>query len=145
MARSPDTLCIFMNHSQYLINDLHSALFFAKGFRNNLRFFREFVCIFFQQINYHGLLDLYFPGKLLPVATQYPVRANFSSHLHGHLGCKVRIKLCRDVSLSLYERMRANNRADPFAKFPELDGYDIHAGDRCSASATHRQVKNTFE
>ena len=40
-----------------------------------------------------------------------------------------RLKLCRDVSLSLYESMRANKDTDPFAKYPELDGYDIHAGD----------------
>jgi len=43
------------------------------------------------------------------------------------LKSKRRLKLCRNVSLSLYERMRANKTADPFAQFPELDEYDIHA------------------
>jgi hypothetical protein len=45
------------------------------------------------------------------------------------LKSKRRLKLCCDVSLSLYEKMRTNKIADPFAQFSELDGYDIHAGD----------------
>lgn len=46
------------------------------------------------------------------------------------LKSKRRLKLCRDVSLSLYETMRSKNlQADPFAQFAVLDGYDIHAGD----------------
>ena len=54
------------------------------------------------------------------------------------LKSKRRLKLCRDVSLSLYERMRANKTADPFSQFPELDGYDIHAGDgHYHGSAVH--------
>jgi hypothetical protein len=41
-----------------------------------------------------------------------------------------RLKLCRDVSLSLYGTVRSKNlQLDPFARFSELDGYDIHAGD----------------
>jgi hypothetical protein len=41
-----------------------------------------------------------------------------------------RLKLCSDVSLSLYETMRSKNlQADPFASFDVLGGYDIHAGD----------------
>lgn len=54
------------------------------------------------------------------------------------LKSKRRLKLSRDVSLSLYEKMRANKRSDPFAQFPELDGYDIHAGDgHYHGSAVH--------
>jgi len=46
------------------------------------------------------------------------------------LKSKRRLKLCRDVSLSLYKTMRSKNlQADPFAQFAVLDGYDIHAGD----------------
>ena len=49
-----------------------------------------------------------------------------------------RLKLCRDVSLSLYASMRSNKVADPFAQFPELNGYDIHAGDgHYHGSAVH--------
>ena len=49
-----------------------------------------------------------------------------------------RLMLCRDVSLSLYESMRTNKDTDPFAKYPELDGYDIHAGDgHYHGSAVH--------
>jgi len=41
-----------------------------------------------------------------------------------------RLKLCSDVSLSLYKTMRSKNlQTDPFASFAFLDGYDIHAGD----------------
>ena len=46
------------------------------------------------------------------------------------LKSKRRLKLCSDVSLSLYEAMRTKYlQADPFASFDVLDGYDIHAGD----------------
>jgi hypothetical protein len=46
------------------------------------------------------------------------------------LKSKRRLKLCRDVSLSLYETMRLNNlQTDLFSSLPVLDGYDIHAGD----------------
>lgn len=46
------------------------------------------------------------------------------------LKSKRRLKVCRDVSLSLYETVRSKNlQSDPFAKFSDLDGYDIHAGD----------------
>lgn len=51
------------------------------------------------------------------------------SHFFETLKSKRRLKLCRDVGLSLYAKMRTSNTNDPFAKFPELDGYDIHAGD----------------
>jgi hypothetical protein len=41
-----------------------------------------------------------------------------------------RLKLCSDVSLSLYETMRSeNSQTDPFESFSVLDEYDIHAGD----------------
>ena len=51
---------------------------------------------------------------------------------------KRRLKLCRDVSLSLYAKMGANNTTDPFAQFSELNGYDIHAGDgHYHGSAVH--------
>ena len=41
-----------------------------------------------------------------------------------------RLKLCSDVSLSLYETMRSKkSQSDPFSEFSVLDGYDIHAGD----------------
>jgi hypothetical protein len=46
------------------------------------------------------------------------------------LKSKRRLKLCSDVSLSLYETMRSKkSQSDPFAKFSALEGYDIHAGD----------------
>ena len=46
------------------------------------------------------------------------------------LKSKRRLKLSRDVSLSLYQAVRSKNlQSDPFAQFSILDGYDIHAGD----------------
>ena len=46
------------------------------------------------------------------------------------LKSKRRLKLCRDVSLSLYEKTRSgDSQSDPFAGFGVLDEYDIHAGD----------------
>jgi hypothetical protein len=52
------------------------------------------------------------------------------SHFFETLKSKRRLKLCSDVSLSLYETTRAkHSQADPFAQFAVLDGYDIHAGD----------------
>lgn len=46
------------------------------------------------------------------------------------LKSKRRLKLCRDVSLSLYHATRQKHlESDPFARFAALDGYDIHAGD----------------
>jgi len=52
------------------------------------------------------------------------------SHFLETLKSKRRLKLCSDVSLSLYETMRSKYlHADPFARFVVLDGYDIHAGD----------------
>lgn len=55
------------------------------------------------------------------------------------LKSKRRLKLCRKVSLSLYEKMRITNRqADPFARFAALDEYDIYAGDgHYHAAAAH--------
>jgi len=55
------------------------------------------------------------------------------------LKSKRRLRLCREVSLSLYEKMRLNNRqADPFARFAVLDEYDIYAGDgHYHAAAVH--------
>jgi hypothetical protein len=52
------------------------------------------------------------------------------SHFFETLKSKRRLKLCSDVSLSLYEVMRSKNlQTDPFAQFDILDEYDIHAGD----------------
>jgi hypothetical protein len=46
------------------------------------------------------------------------------------LKSKRRLKLCSDVSLSLYESTRLKLLdSDPFAQLSVLDGYDIHAGD----------------
>jgi hypothetical protein len=67
-----------------------------------------------------------------------------SSLFFETLKSKRRLKLCREVSLSIYERMRINNReADPFSRFAELDGYDIYAGDgHYHASAVHDAKKS---
>ena len=60
------------------------------------------------------------------------------------LKSKRRLKLCREVSLSLYEKMRINNRqADPFAQFAALDGYDIYAGDGHYHAAAVHDVKKS--
>ena len=55
-----------------------------------------------------------------------------------------RLKLCSDVSLSLYETMRSRNlQTDPFASFAVLDGYDIHAGDgHYHGAAAHDERKD---
>jgi hypothetical protein len=55
------------------------------------------------------------------------------------LKSKRRLKLCRDVSLSLYGAVRSKKpQPDPFSRFAELDGYDIHAGDgHYDGSAIH--------
>ena len=55
-----------------------------------------------------------------------------------------RLKLCREVSLSLYEEMRANNqRTDPFEQFGSLGEYDIYAGDgHYHAAAVHDEKKS---
>jgi hypothetical protein len=60
------------------------------------------------------------------------------------LKSKRRLKLCRDVSLSLYEKVRSQNlQADPFAQFSVLDGYDIHAGDgHYHEAAVHDVMKD---
>ena len=58
------------------------------------------------------------------------------------LKSKRRLKLCREVSLSLFEKMRMNNRqADPFAQFAVLDEYDIYAGDGHYHAAAVHDVK----
>ena len=61
------------------------------------------------------------------------------SHFFETLKSKRRLKLCREVSLSLYEKIKTNNRqADPFDRFSLLDGYDIYAGDcHYHAAAVH--------
>jgi hypothetical protein len=60
------------------------------------------------------------------------------------LKSKRRLKLCREVSLSLYQKMRINNRqADPFARFAALDGYDIYAGDGHYHAAAAHDVKKS--
>lgn len=55
-----------------------------------------------------------------------------------------RLKLCREVSLSLYEEMRANNQqTDPFEQFGSLGEYDIYAGDgHYHAAAVHDEKKS---
>jgi len=66
------------------------------------------------------------------------------SHLFETLKSKRRLKLCREVSLSLYEKMRATNRlADPFIGFEVLDGYDIYAGDGHYHAAAVHDVKKS--
>jgi hypothetical protein len=60
------------------------------------------------------------------------------------LKSKRRLKLCREVSLSLYEKMRINNRqADPFVGFMVLDEYDIYAGDGHYHAAAVHDVKKS--
>ncbi len=60
------------------------------------------------------------------------------------LKSKRRLKLCREVSLSLYEKMRINNRQDdPFVRFAELDEYDIYAGDGHYHAAAVHDVKKS--
>lgn len=60
------------------------------------------------------------------------------------LKSKRRLKLCREVSLSLYEKMRITHRQrDPFVRFAVLDEYDIYAGDgHYHASAVHDVKKS---
>ncbi len=60
------------------------------------------------------------------------------------LKSKRRLRLCREVSLALYENIRLNNRqADPFSRFAMLDGYDIFAGDgHYHAAAVHDKKKS---
>lgn len=58
------------------------------------------------------------------------------------LKSKRRLKLCREVSLSLYEIVKTNNgQADPFDRFSLLDGYDIYAGDGHYHAAAVHDVK----
>jgi hypothetical protein len=58
------------------------------------------------------------------------------------LKSKRRLKLCREVSISLYEQMRINNRgADPFARLTALNEYDIYAGDGHYHAAAVHDVK----
>jgi hypothetical protein len=65
------------------------------------------------------------------------------SHFFETLKSKRRLKLCSDVSLSLYEKMRSkNSQADPFSQFAVLDRYDIHAGDgHYHGAAVHDERK----
>jgi hypothetical protein len=66
------------------------------------------------------------------------------SHFFETLKSNRRLKLCRAISLSLYEEMRINNRqADPFAQFAELDEYDIYAGDGHYHAAAVHEVKKS--
>ncbi len=60
------------------------------------------------------------------------------------LKSKRRLKLCREVSLSLYEKMKINNRqADPFVRFAVLDKYDIYVGDGHYHAAASHDVKKS--
>jgi len=60
------------------------------------------------------------------------------------LKSKRRLELCREVSLSLYEKMKINNRqADPFDQFSVLDEYDIYAGDGHYHAAAVHDVKKS--
>lgn len=55
-----------------------------------------------------------------------------------------RLKLCREVSLSLYEKMRTiNQQADPFEQFAPLGEYDIYAGDGHYHAAAVHDVKKS--
>ena len=60
------------------------------------------------------------------------------------LKSKRRLKLCKDVSLSLYQMTRLKNlEADPFAQFAALGEYDIHAGDgHYHGAAVHDERKD---
>ncbi len=52
------------------------------------------------------------------------------SHFFETLKSKRRLKLCQEVSTTLYKNIKKNNRqSDPFRFFAELDEYDIYAGD----------------
>ncbi len=66
------------------------------------------------------------------------------SHFFESLKSKRRLKLCREVSLSLYEKTRITNRqTDPLERLAELDGYDIYAGDgHYHAAAVHDKKKS---
>jgi hypothetical protein len=61
------------------------------------------------------------------------------SHFFETLKSNRRLKLCRDVGLSLYEKTKiANRQSDPFAQFTALGEYDIYAGDgHYHAAAVH--------
>ena len=66
------------------------------------------------------------------------------SHFFETLKSKRRLKLCREVSLSLYEKTKINNRqADPFAGFAVLNEYDIYAGDGHYHAAASHDVKKS--
>jgi hypothetical protein len=60
------------------------------------------------------------------------------------LKSKRRLKLCRDISHSLYQTTRLKHlESDPFAQFAALDGYDIHAGDgHYHEAAVHDERKD---
>jgi hypothetical protein len=79
-----------------------------------------------------------FLQKLFDSGRSFLTRSLFFETLKS----KRRLKLCREVSLSLYEKMRINNRqADPFAGFAALDEYDIYAGDGHYHAAAVHDVK----
>ena len=64
------------------------------------------------------------------------------SHFFETLKSERRLKLCREVSLSLYEKTRTNNRlSDPFDRFSVLDEYDIYVGDGHYHAAAAHDVK----
>ncbi len=66
------------------------------------------------------------------------------SHFFESLKSKRRLKLCREVSLALYEKTKIHNRqTDPFAQFAVLDEYDIYAGDGHYHSAPVHEVKKS--
>jgi len=66
------------------------------------------------------------------------------SHFFETLKSKRRLKLCRAVSRSLYEKTKMTNRqADPFDPFSALDEYDLYAGDgHYHAAAVHEVIKS---
>ena len=60
------------------------------------------------------------------------------------LKSKRRLKMCSDVSLSLYERTRLKHlESDPFSQLADLHEYDIHAGDgHYHEAAVHDERKD---
>ena len=66
------------------------------------------------------------------------------SHFFETLKSRRRLKLCREVSLWLYEKTRKDKRRnDPFARLTVLNEYDIYAGDgHYHAAAVHDKKKD---
>jgi len=64
------------------------------------------------------------------------------SHFFESLKSKRRLRLCQDVnSLLLQQLPESLNNTDPLKDYPELDGYDIYAGDGHYHSASVHDIK----